>query len=55
MMITRAAESVCAWLTESGLMGLPPKDSQDDDDVNEEDEDRDQEDDEPAVIREPDE
>jgi hypothetical protein len=49
MIISRAVRSASAWLTESDLMGLPPKDPHDDE--NEEDE----EDDEPAAIREPDE
>jgi hypothetical protein len=56
MIISRAPQNVSAWLTESNLMGLPPKDPHDDDDENEQDEEDDDdedEDDEPAVIREP--
>jgi hypothetical protein len=54
--ISRAAQAVSAWLIESDLMGLPPKDPHDDDDENAEDkEDDHEEDDEPGVIREPDE
>jgi hypothetical protein len=56
MIVSRAAQAVSAWLTESDLEGLPPKDPHEDDDENDEDkEDDDEEDDEPAVIREPDE
>jgi hypothetical protein len=56
MIISRAPQNVCAWLTELNSMGLPPKDPHDDDDENEQDEEDDDdedEDDEPAVIREP--
>jgi len=53
--ISRAPQNVSAWLTESNLMGLPPKGPHDDDDENEQDEEDNDEDDEPAVIREPDE
>ena len=57
MIISRAPQNVSAWLTESNLMGLPPKDPHDDEDENEneQDEEDNDEDDEPAVIREPDE
>jgi hypothetical protein len=56
MIISRATQAVSAWLTEANLRGLPPKDPRDDDDENEEEkEDGVEEDDEPAVIREPDE
>ena len=57
MMVSRAPQNVSAWLTESNLMGLPPKDPRDDEDENEneQDEEDNDEDDEPAVIREPDE
>ncbi len=60
MIISCAPQTVFAWLTESHLMGLPPKDPHDDEDENEneqgeEDEEDYDEDDEPAVIREPDE
>ena len=53
MIISRASRNVFAWITESHLMGLPPKDPGDDEDENEQDEENDDEDDEPAVIREP--
>lgn len=56
MIMSRSPHSVSAWLSESDLMGLPPKDPHDNDDENEEDEeDDDEDDDESAVIREPDE
>ncbi len=57
MIISCAPQTVFAWLTESHLMGLPPKDPHDDEDENEneQDEEDNDEDDEPAVIREPDE
>ena len=61
MIISCAPQNVFAWLTESNLMGLPPKDPHDDEDEdeneneNEQDEEDNDEDDEPAVIREPDE
>jgi len=55
MIISRAARAVSAWLPESDLRGLPPKDPHDDDNEIEDNEDDDEEDDEPAVIREPDE
>jgi hypothetical protein len=61
-MISHVTQSVSAGLFVSRIVtivGLPPKDPNDDDDENEEDEDEDedeQEDEpEPAVIREPDE
>ena len=57
MIISCAPQNVFAWLTESNLMCLPPKDPHDDEDENEneQDEEDNDEDDEPAVIREPDE
>jgi hypothetical protein len=57
MIISCAPQNVFASLTESNLMGLPPKDTHDDEDENEneQDEEDNDEDDEPAVIREPDE
>ncbi len=63
MIVSCAPQNVFAWLTESNLMGVPPKDPHDDEDENEneneneneQDEDDNDEDDEPAVIREPDE
>ena len=57
MIISCASQNVFAWLTESNLMGLPPKDPHDDEDENENEQDEkdNDEDDEPAVIREPDE
>jgi hypothetical protein len=60
-MISRIPQTVSAWLIDSRLvtiMGLPPKDPNDDDEVNEDEEDEDEDEDEeeePAVIREPDE
>jgi hypothetical protein len=53
MIVSRAAQAVSAWLAESDLRGLPPKDPHEDDDEDEEDKEEDEEDDEPAVIREP--
>jgi hypothetical protein len=58
-MNTRTSQSVADLFNESGIVPVlvvPPKDPQDDDDENEEDEeDRDEQEDEPGVIREPDE
>lgn len=56
-MISRVPQKVPTWLVDSSLvalMGLPPKDPHDDDDDDEEDEEGDDQE-EPAVIREPDE
>ena len=59
MMISRARQGVPVRSVSSNLVsisGPPPKDPPDDDDDNEEDENDDDEgDEEPAVIREPDE
>jgi hypothetical protein len=63
MMISFGPQNVFAWLTESNLMCLSPKDPHGDEDENEneneneneQDEEDNDEDDEPAVIREPDE
>jgi hypothetical protein len=57
MIISCAPQNAFAWLTESKLMGLPPKDPLEDENENEneQDEEDNDEDDEPAVIREPDE
>ena len=49
MIISRATQAVSAWLTESDLRGLPPKDPLDDDDENEQEKEEDEEDDEPAL------
>jgi hypothetical protein len=57
-MISPVQQKVSAWLIHSRLvpiMGLPPNDPDDEDDENEEDEEDDGEEEEPAVIREPDE
>jgi hypothetical protein len=58
-MNTRTSQSVADLFNESGIVPVlvaPPKDPQDDDDENEEDEeDGDEQQDEPGVIREPDE
>jgi hypothetical protein len=58
-MISRVPQKGSTWLVESSfvtLMGLPPKNPQNDDDEDEEDdEDDDEGEEEPAVIREPDE
>jgi hypothetical protein len=55
-MISPVQEKVSAWFDSSlvPIMDLPPKDPEDDDE-NEEDDEDDGEEDEPAVIREPDE
>jgi hypothetical protein len=50
-MTVHILESVSAWLADAGMM--PPRDPDDDDDEGENGEDE-SEDDEPAVIREPD-
>ena len=58
MTIARVPQNVSVWQIDSNLttLGPPPKDPHDDDDKDEEDEDDDQgEDEEPAIIREPDE
>ena len=52
-MISRVQQKVSAWFVP--IMGLPPKDPDDDKDENEEDEDDNGEEEEPSVIREPDE
>jgi hypothetical protein len=57
-MISRAQQKVSAWLIGSyplAVKGLPPKDPNEDHDENEEDEEDDGEEEEPSVIREPDE
>ncbi len=57
MMTSRARQEVAAWSIDSSLvtiLGLPPKDPNDDDDEDEED-DEDEGEEEPAVVREPDE
>ena len=56
MMTSRAHQEVPAWSTGSGLvtlLGRPPRDPDDDDDEDEEDEYEGEE--EPAIVREPDE
>ena len=57
MIISFGPQNVFAWLTQSNLMCLPPKDPHGDEseNENEQDEEDNDEDDEPAVIREPDE
>ena len=57
MMTSRAHQGVPDWSIHSGLttvFGLPPKDPDDDDNEDEED-DEDEGEEEPAVVREPDE
>ncbi len=57
MMTSRARQEVPAWSIDFSLVtiiGLPPKDPDDDDDEDEED-DEDEGEEEPAVVREPDE
>jgi hypothetical protein len=56
-MTPRTSENVSTWFADRSLMGMmPPRDPNDDDDDDTEDEDDDVEpDDDPAVIREPDE
>jgi hypothetical protein len=56
-MISPVQQKVSAWLDTSlfHIMDLPPKDPEDDEDENEEDDEDDGEEEEPAVIREPDE
>jgi hypothetical protein len=51
-MTAHIPESASAWLVDAANM-MPPRDPNDDDDEDE-DGDRESEDDEPAVIREPD-
>jgi hypothetical protein len=57
MVISYAPQNVLAWLTKSNLRGLPPKDPHNDEGENESEQDAEDndKDDEPAVIREPDE
>jgi len=61
MIISCAPQNVFAWLTESELMGQPAKDPLEDENENENENENEQDkedkdaDDEPAVIREPDE
>ena len=59
MMISRVTRNVSAWLIDLCLvtsLGPPPKDPHDDEDEDEADEEKDgNEDEEPAIIREPDE
>jgi hypothetical protein len=57
MMTSRARQEFAAWSIDPSLvtiLGLPPKDPDDDDDEDEED-DEDEGEEEPAVVREPDE
>jgi hypothetical protein len=56
-MISPVQQKVSAWLDTSlfHIMDLPPKDPEDDEDENEEDDEDDGEEEEPAVVREPDE
>jgi hypothetical protein len=59
-MTPRIPENVLTWLVDVGfviIMGdmLPPRDPNDDDDEDEEDEEDEDREEEPAVIREPDE
>jgi hypothetical protein len=57
-MISRAQQKISAWLIGSyplPVKGLPSKDPDEDDDENEEDEEDYGEEEEPSVIREPDE
>jgi hypothetical protein len=52
----RSFENVAAWFESVTLMGLPPKDPNDDHEEDEDDEETDEDQEkEPAVIREPDE
>jgi hypothetical protein len=56
--ISPVQQKVSVWLADSSLvpiMDLPPKDPEDDEDENEEDDEDDGEEEEPGVIREPDE
>jgi hypothetical protein len=59
MLTSRARQERPTWSIGSSLvpLGLPPKDPEDDDDEDEEDEedDEDEGEEEPAVVREPDE
>ena len=56
-MISPVQQKVSAWFDSSlvPIMDLPPKDPEDDEDENEEGDEDDGEEEEPAVIREPDE
>ena len=56
-MISPVQQKVSAWFDSSVVssMDLPPKDPEDDEDENEEDDEDAGEEEEPAVIREPDE
>ena len=56
-MISLVQQKVSAWFGSSivPITDLPPKDPEDDEDENEEDDEDDGEEEEPAVIREPDE
>jgi hypothetical protein len=55
--ISPVQQKVSAWFGSSlvPITDLPPKDPEDDEDENEEDDEDDGEEEEPAVIREPDE
>jgi len=55
--ISPVQQKVSAWFDSSlvPIMDLPPKDPEDDEDENEEGDEDDGEEEEPAVIREPDE
>jgi hypothetical protein len=55
--ISPVQQKVSAWFDSSlvAIMDLPPKDPEDDEDENEEGDEDDGEEEEPAVIREPDE
>jgi hypothetical protein len=56
MLKSRVRQELLSWSISSGIatvVGLPPKDPNDDDEDTENDEDEDEE--EPAVVREPDE
>ena len=58
MMISRACRELPIWSMDSSLvtvLGLPPKDPDDDDDDEDEEDDEDEGEEEPAVVREPDE
>ena len=56
-MISSVQQKVSSWFDSSlvPIMELPPKDPEDDEDENEEDDEDDGEEEEPGVIREPDE
>jgi hypothetical protein len=53
--VVRAAEHVWSLVTMMGSNTMPPRDPTDDDDEDEEDEEDEDRDEEPAVVREPDE